>query len=72
MLAAVSYVMCVDGCVHELYTSECESSCGVAHTGCEVKIRCLIKFWVRWACFEGCKETATSLQLYQHSQTNVK
>jgi hypothetical protein len=37
MFAAASYVMFIDCCVHELYTSVCESSCGVAHTGCEFK-----------------------------------
>jgi len=63
MLAAAAYVMCIDCCVHELYTSECESSCGVAHTGCEVKICSLIKLWDRWACFDGRKETASSPQL---------
>lgn len=26
----------IDCRVHELYTSECESSCGAVHTGCEV------------------------------------
>lgn len=60
-IAAASYVMFIDCCVHELYTSEYKSSCGVAHTGCEVKICCLMKLWDGWACFDGRKETVSNL-----------